>query len=182
MCIRDRYKRTESYRRWKREKEAFDADKRRALADLYRKAGSEYLSASRAQADASNDPQTARVLDSALYLVDHLHEVPVHVIPCIRGRLPEGTPAAGYAGFFGSIFPAVWSFQLALRSRGLGSVLTTLHLAHADEAAALLEIPKDVTQAALLPVAYTQGTEFRPATRRPIQEIVYWDAWKETRP
>ena len=78
-----------------------DADKRRALADLYRKAGSEYLSASRAQADATTDPQPARVLDSALYLVDHLHEVPVHVIPCIRGRLPEGTPAAGYAGVLG---------------------------------------------------------------------------------
>ncbi|NRA03849.1 MAG: nitroreductase family protein [Myxococcales bacterium] len=158
-----------------------DAEKRRALAELYRKAGSEYLTASRTQADASNDSQLARVLDSALYLVEHLHRVPIHVIPCIRGKLPEGTPSAGYAGFFGSIFPSIWSFQLALRSRGLGSVLTTLHLAHAEEAAALLNIPNDVTQAALLPVAYTQGTEFRPAARRPINEIVYWDAWKETR-
>ena len=51
-----------------------------------------------------------------------------------------------------------------------------------DEAAALLGIPDDVTQAALLPVAYTKGTEFQRATRRPIQQIVYWDAWKETRP
>ncbi len=158
-----------------------DPEKRRALAEFYRKAGSAYLSAGRAQAEASKDVQTARVLDSALYLVEHLHEVPIHVIPCIRGKLPEGSPAAAYAGFFGSIFPAIWSFQLALRSRGLGTVLTTLHLGHAEEAAALLGIPDDVTQAALLPVAYTQGTEFRRATRRPINEIVYWDAWKETR-
>ena len=82
------------------------------------------------------------------------------------------------AGYFGSIFPAVWSFQLALRSRGLGSVLTTLHLAFADEAAKLLGMPDDVTQCGLLPVAYTKGLDFKPATRRPPQHITYWNTWK----
>jgi len=82
------------------------------------------------------------------------------------------------AGFFGSIFPAVWSFQLALRSRGLGSVLTTLHLSYAEQAAELLGIPADVTQCGLLPVAYTKGLDFQSARRRPPEHITYWNTWK----
>jgi nitroreductase len=81
----------------------------------------------------------------------------------------------------GSIIPAVWSFQLALRSRGLGSAYTTLHLFHEKEASELLGIPDTVTQVALIPVAYTKGTDFKPATRRPASEITYWDSWKATR-
>lgn len=155
-----------------------DPDKKKALAELYAKAGSEYLAAGRKQAEASGHVQTARVLDSASYLVEHLHEVPVHVIPCLRGKLPNGVPSAMAAGFFGSIYPAVWSFQLALRSRGLGSALTTLHLAFADEAAELLGIPDDVTQCGLLPVAYTRGLDFKIAERRPPEHITYWNTWK----
>lgn len=158
-----------------------DAAKRAALADLYRKAGEGYLAVARSQTQG-DDPQTSRVYDSAMWLLDHLAEVPVHVIPCLLGRLNDTVPEGMRAGFYGSIFPAVWSFQLALRSRGLGSVLTTLHLGAEREAAELLGIPFDkVTQVALLPVAYTKGTEFRPARRRPVEEICYWDAWKDTR-
>lgn len=155
-----------------------DPAKRKALAELYAKAGSDYLQAGRKNAEASGHVQTARVLDSAYYLVEHLHEVPVHAIPCLKGRLPKGVPSALAAGYFGSIFPAVWSFQLALRSRGLGSALTTLHLAFADQAAELLGIPEDVTQCGLLPVAYTQGLDFKPAARRPPEHITYWNTWK----
>jgi nitroreductase len=86
-----------------------------------------------------------------------------------------------WAGFMGSIIPAVWSFQLALRSRGLGSAYTTLHLFHEREAAELLAIPDTVTQVALLPVAYTKGADFKPAVRRPAREVTYWDAWKAPR-
>lgn len=154
-----------------------DPDKRKALADFYRRGGAEYLSEGRKQAEAAGREQTVRVVDSAMYLVEHLHEVPVHVIPCLKGALPDGTPAAMAAGYFGSIFPAVWNFQLALRSRGLGSVLTTMHLAFADDAARLLEIPDGVTQCALLPVAYTLGDDFKPATRRPPEHITSWDRW-----
>jgi nitroreductase len=155
-----------------------DADKRKALADLYRRAGGDYLAASGRDPRAQADAQYRRVYDSAMYLLDHLHEVPVHVIPCIHGKLPPGTPAGMAAGFYGSIYPAVWSFILALRSRGLGSVITTIHLGLADEAAKLLEIPENVTQAALLPVAYTLGDDFKPAARRPVEEITYWNGWK----
>ena len=77
----------------------------------------------------------------------------------------------------GSIMPAVWSFQLALRARGLGSVLTTLHLNCADEAAQLLGIPDGIMQVGLLPVAYTLGTEFKPAKRPPLDEITHWEHW-----
>jgi nitroreductase len=157
-----------------------DADKRKALAELYRRAGGEYLASSGRMERAQTDAQYQRVYDSAMYLVEHLHEVPVHVIPCIYGKLPPDTPSGMVSGFFGSIYPAVWSFMLALRSRGLGSVITTIHLGLADEAAKLLAIPDSVTQVALLPVAYTTGDDFKPAARRPAHEITYWNAWKKS--
>ncbi len=152
-----------------------DADKKAALAELYRTAGADYLAAAAADADAGS--QTGRVLDSANYLAQHLHEVPVLVIPMIIGRL-EDSNSVSAAGLMGSIMPAVWSFQLALRSRGLGSCLTTLHLLKEKEAAELLGIPDHMTQAALLPVAYTKGTDFKAAARPPVEEITYLDTYK----
>ncbi len=151
-----------------------DADQRAALAALYRKGAESYLSAAAEQAPAG---QTKRVFDSAMYLMDNLEKVPVHVIPCVKGRPPEGSPTIALGGLFGSIFPAVWSFQLALRSRDLGSTLTTLHLVHEREAAELLGIPDDVMQVALLPVAYTLGTDFKRASRPPVANITHWNAW-----
>lgn len=154
-----------------------DAEKRKTLAELYTRAGAEYLRQGKEQLAGAGDTQIARVVDSSHYLVEHLHEVPVHVIPCLKGRLGESVPSAMAAGFFGSIFPAVWSFQLALRARGLGSVITTFHLAFESEAAKLLDIPDGVTQCCLLPVAYTIGTDFKPAERRPPEHITHFDSW-----
>jgi nitroreductase len=161
-----------------------DADKRKQLAEMYRSGWEAVYGGSRDRmTGGTEDPQRAaqqgRVYDSADYLANNLEHVPVHVIPCILGALPEGTPMWMAASHLGSIIPAIWSFQLALRSRGLGSTYTTLHLAKADEAAKLLGIPDTVTQVALLPVAYTKGTDFKPADRRPVQEITYWDTWKK---
>ncbi len=154
-----------------------DADQRAALADLYRKGAEGYLTGAASEAHESGDPQTARVFSSAVYLMEHLAEVPVHLIPCIQGRPPEGAPPAMLAGYFGSIFPAVWSFQLAARARGLGTALTTLHLVHEKEAAEILGIPDDVLQVALLPVAYTLGTDFKRAKRPPVANITHWNRW-----
>ena len=154
-----------------------DAGKRKALADLYRQGAGDYLSVAAEQAKESGDPQSQRVFSSAIYLMEHLEEVPVHVIPCLAGRPPADTPQAMYAGLFGSIFPAVWSFQLALRSRGLGSALTTLHLAHEKKAAEILGLPNDILQVALLPVAYTVGTDFKRANRPPVDGITHWNTW-----
>jgi nitroreductase len=152
-----------------------DADKRAAIAEIYRSIGAEYLA--HAAANAS-DPQTRRVYQSALRLTETLARVPVHVIPCLLGRL-EGTDLLGAASAWASIIPAGWSFLLALRSRGLGSVWTTMHLAKEREVAELLGIPSTVTQAALFPVAYTIGTDFRPASRPPAETITFWNTWGE---
>jgi nitroreductase len=148
-----------------------DADKRAALAEIYRDASAEYFAEMTAR-----DEQTKRVRASALYLRDNFHRAPVHVIPCIRGRRDEISSVDAPA-FYGSILPAAWSFCLAVRARGLGSAWTTLHLGLAERAAELLGIPDDYTQCALLPVAYTLGTGFRPAHRPAPETIVHWDSW-----
>lgn len=156
-----------------------DADRRAALADLYRRNAEPYFAASESAAQASDDAGR-RILRSARHLSDHLHEVPVLVIPCCYGRGFDDANIAA-AGLYGSIYPAVWSFQLALRSRGLGSVMTTLHLAYEREAAELLGIPDGVVQAGLLPVAYYTGDDFKPGSRRPAEQVTYWNAWKRPR-
>lgn len=150
-----------------------DVDKRRRIAELYREAAGPALSAAKTAAAGQGQEQTARVYNSAEYLANHLHEVPVHVIPCLTGK-----PYPGHEGsFFASIYPAVWSFQLALRPRGLGTTLTTLLALREKEIARLLGIPEDVTQCALLPVAYTIGTDFKPADRPGPETITSWNGW-----
>jgi len=152
-----------------------DETKRAGIAEIYGR-GKQFLSQARADID-SGDMQTHRVYDSAEWLLDHLHEVPCLVIPCIEGRLPAGSPNGMAAAVYGSIFPAMWSFQLALRSRGLGSALTTIHLFFEEEVAKLLEIPEDVMQVALLPVGYTQGTDFKVVDRPAPETITSFDTW-----
>lgn len=151
-----------------------DADKRAAIAEIYRSIGAQYLAYA---ADNATDAQTQRVYQSAMSLTETLAEVPVHVIPCLTERIDTAEPGIAAAAW-ASIIPAGWSFLLALRSRGLGSVWTTMHLFKEKEVAELLGIPPTVTQAALFPVAYTIGTDFRPAKRPPAETITYWDTWE----
>ena len=154
-----------------------DADKRAELARMYSEGGAGYLKAAAGQ---EKDDQTRRVYESALHLTDILDRVPVHVIPCIEGRA-DNAPNILSASTYGSIIPAAWSFMLALRSRGLGSAFTTLHLFKEKETAELLGIPYEkVTQVALIPVAYTVGDDFKPAKRPPVETVTYWDTWGET--
>ena len=154
-----------------------DADKRAAIAELYHNIGAEYLAHA---AESAPDPQTQRVYRSALALAGTLARVPVHVIPCLLRRFDESDHVVA-ASAWASIIPAGWSFLLALRSRGLGSVWTTMHLAKEREVAELLGIPDTVTQAALFPVAHTIGTDFRPAARPPAETITFWNTWGEDR-
>ena len=121
-------------------------------------------------------PGFERVGDSVQYLRDHMAEVPALVVPVIRGRA-EGLDVFAQASFWGSILQAAWSFMLALRPRGLGSAWTTGHLNREAEMAALLGIPEDHTQAGLFPVAYTLGTDFRPAWRRPVEQVLHWNGF-----
>ena len=152
-----------------------DAEKRAAIAEIYRSIGADYLAHAAATV---SDPQTRRVYRSALGLSETLAQVPVHVIPCLQRRF-DGSDRVVAASAWASIIPAGWSFLLALRSRGLGSVWTTMHLAKEQEVAELLGIPATVTQAALFPVAYTIGTDFQPASRPPAETITFWNSWGE---
>jgi len=149
-----------------------DADKRAALAEMYRAGFGPYMERAR-----SGSEGLTRVGDSALWLAERLEQVPVHVIPCIE----DYTKGSAHGGVWASIYPAVWSFQLALRSRGLGSVLTTLHLPRARDAAELLGIPDGVLQAGLVPVAYYTGDDFKPAKRHPVEHVTSWNRWGNRR-
>jgi len=152
-----------------------DAAKRAALGEIYRQAGAAYLAAG---AEATKGQgQQGRVMSSALWLAENMGRAPVLAIPCIEGAFPEGAPAAMVASQYASIYPAVWSFQLALRARGLGSTLTTLHLLKEKEAAQVLGLPENILQVAMLPVAYTVGTDFKRAERPGPETIVHWDGW-----
>jgi len=157
-----------------------DPAKKKALRDLYKKGFDLYLANDAFRPSyAAGDPRAAqqpRVESSATYLAEHLHEVPVLVIPCVEGRVEQGGVLA-QASIYGSILPAAWSFMLALRARGLGSAWTTLHLLYEKDAAKILEIPDHVTQTALLPVAYTTGGEFRAASRLPVGRVTHWERW-----
>ena len=160
-----------------------DAEKRAGIARLYKRAFESYWE----QADDATYGTTGpaltdaqRMIDSAVYLVDHLHEVPVHVLFCIEDQVRD-VPLFDQATAYGSILPAAWSFMLAARARGLGCCWTTVHLKHADEAARLLDIPDTVTQGVLLPVAYYTGTDFKPARRIPATELTHWDTWGQQR-
>ncbi len=162
-----------------------DPAKKQALGALYQKAWAIYLQlpmnqASRLPRDKAALATVGRIRDSANYLAEHLHEVPALVIPCVRGRV-EHTPEMAVfaqASTYGSILPAVWSFMLAARSRGLASCWTTVHLMFEAEAAQVLGIPHDkFTQTALIPVAYPKGAAFKPAERKPLEEVLHLDAW-----
>jgi nitroreductase len=156
-----------------------DAQKKKALADIYRANATPYLDLPKPDYGDVRGERMELVSNSARYLNEHFHEVPVLMIPCLQGR-PDDVPRGRSASFWGSLLPAVWSFMLALRSRGLGSSWTTLHLIGDGEkqAAELLGIPFDkYAQGGLFPIAYTKGTDFRPAKRLPVEQIVHWDRW-----
>lgn len=150
-----------------------DPEKRARLAEIYGRAARPYFESNHGTVDIP-------VMASAVYLADHMHEVPVHIIPCIEGRVEDAGPFM-QATVYGSIIPAAWSLMLALRARGIGSSWTTLHLQYEAEAAEFLGIPEGMTQAALLPTAYFTGEDFKPAKRLPNRERTYWDAWGQSR-
>jgi nitroreductase len=147
-----------------------DPDRKRAIADLYRKS-------KRENDPSSVPPEHQAIMDSSAYLAEHLHEVPVLVVPCIEGRVDDA-PLLVQAVTWGSILPATWSLMLAARARGLGTAWTSLHLAYEREAAEVLGIPYErVMQVALIQVAHTIGTEFKPGARVRSDEHLHWDRW-----
>ena len=172
-----------------------DAEKRRRFGEIYSRAFREML----ASADPEAAPEAAvaepqdeklhekfnedlaameKLMASVNFLIDHMGEVPVIVIPCVIGRVDGDVTRSWVASQFGSVFPAVWNLQLALRSRGLGSCITAAHLEYEEEVADLLSIPYDtVLQVGALPVAHYTGTTFGKAKRRPQREVVFTDTF-----
>jgi nitroreductase len=148
------------------------------IADVYREAALPYLRESQANAESAAGGQDKRVFASAMYLAENLEKAPAFVFPCLAEDLSK-MDHLGATVALGSICQAAWSFQLALRARGLGSTWTTLHLRGADKVADLLGIPVGVTQVSLIPVAYTKGLDFRPAHRPPVAEITHWNRWED---
>ena len=166
----------------------YDAEKRAALADLYRQAWARYKQSPGSVFDLADKEtetdrrdQLRRVSESADYLVDNLQRVPVHVIPCVPARVERLTgsfASVGLASIYGSIAPATWSFMLAARARGLGTCWTTAHLMHEQEAAELLGIPyENFTQIALIPTAYFKGKDFKPSLRKSVENVLHVNSW-----
>jgi nitroreductase len=152
-----------------------DPDKKRMLAELYNRTWAGAYSPEMVSRLQGAD---LRVWASADYLAQHLHEVPVLLVPCQWGRPPAGDDPAQAAGYWGSLLPAVWSFCLAARERGLGTAWTSAHLNDEREAADLLGIPYErCAQGGLIPVAYTVGTDFKVAARRSADEVIHWNSW-----
>ena len=171
-----------------------DPHQRARLADLYRRGrrASRDLRGNQPPRFRQGDPRAGwyqGMVDSSNYLDEHLHEVPVYIILSIEGEMEEVPNLYGLsryesfyrASIYGSILPAAWSLMLALRARGLGSAWTTAHLVYEKDAAAILGIPDHVIQAALLPVAYFKGADFKPARRLPGRHVTHWNAWGQRR-
>ena len=153
-----------------------DPEIKRQLADLYRSAGGSDI-IERSEQRAGTDHPKQRVVESAAHLAANLERVPALVLVTVWGE----HDGSGHPGLFDSVIQSAWSFCLALRARGLGSAWTTVHLGKAQEFAEVLGIPTGVTQVVLLPVAWTLGTDFKPASRRPASEIVWFDRWGFTK-
>jgi nitroreductase len=156
-----------------------DAEKRAQIGEYYRRAVARYLESSGAAGklyadDPERGPIQRRIGNSVAYLGERMGQVPALVIPCLQAKT---LPAGNQAGLWGSILPSAWSYMLAARARGLGTAWTTLHLNYETEVAELLGLPADIRQSVLIPTAYTIGTDFKPAPRQPLDEVLHHDAW-----
>ena len=156
-----------------------DENTRRVIGDYYRQSTASYLNSSASAAALfADDPERSavqhRVGDSVAYLSEHMGQVPMLVIPCIRApRLGAGSQAS----LWGSLLPAAWSYMLAARARGLGAAWTTLHLRYEREISELLGMPPDIRHGALIPTAYYTGDTFKPAPRQPLDGVLHINTW-----
>jgi nitroreductase len=157
-----------------------DVEIRRHIGDIYRETTEAYLASAHSAGNLfADDPARAhvqrRVGDSVAWLADHMADVPVLVIPCIKAgkQLPSGSQA----GLWGSLLPAAWSYMLAARARGLGTAWTTLHLQREADVAELLGLPAGIHQGALIPTAFYTGTTFQPAPRASLDTVLHINGW-----
>ena len=152
-----------------------DQDLKNQLGELYAEVGTLFVNA-RGRLDGTGHPKE-QVVSSSAYLVENFAKVPVLVMCAIWGIHDN----SGRPGLFDSAIPSAWSFNLALRSRGLGTAYATMLNDKTDEVSELLGIPKGVTTLVCFPVAHTIGHDFSPAPRRPAAQITYFDQGGFTR-
>ena len=157
-----------------------DPVRKRDIARHYGAGLREPMLALLAERRAQGDAAGVRHSEAILQLADNLAHVPALVIPCFQGEVAAEQRYVDIATLFASILPAVWSFQLALHSRGLASTFTTAHLVEADAVAQRLGIPEGWLQACLIPVAHLEGPTLQPPKRRPVEEIIAWEEWPTT--
>lgn len=160
-----------------------DPDKRAAIGaiyeqcwDVYSQMDGVYVGSIQKDTDAEQ-AQQARVESSAEYLGRNMAKAPALVIACTEGRA-DGQPGMVAASLMGNVLPATWNFMLAARARGLGTAWTTIHLMMEQQVAEVVGIPFDeVQQAVLTPLAFTRGTDFKPAMRPDPDTVIRWDTW-----
>ncbi|MFC5835436.1 nitroreductase family protein [Nonomuraea insulae] len=150
-----------------------------------------------------HEAQARRMDESVARFTENVGRIPVLVLPCVISRPPDiravdeewqrrvaSAPEGNLirevrlgpmraSVYYGSIYPAIWSFQLALRGRGLGSSINCMHLPFERQIGELLGIPSGVTQICMVGVGYTLGGDFHPAKRRPAKERTYWERWEK---
>jgi nitroreductase len=154
-----------------------DEKKRQAVGEIYRQVYAGYKASPAYPGNPAGDPERdevqRRVASSADYLGEHMGDAPVLVLGCNEGH----DRASALAGM-GNILPGMWSFMLAARARGLGTAWTSMHRAREQDVADVLGIPYDtVAQAVLTPLAFTQGTDFKPAARPDPDAVIRRDGW-----
>jgi nitroreductase len=161
-----------------------DEVKRKAIGEVYRQCYEIYRSldgiyiGSIDKGDVAENAQQSRSASSADFLGERMGDAPALILACNAGSRVEGAPAMMAASMMGNVLPAMWSFMLAARARGLGTAWTTVHLMMEQQVADIVGIPFDtVQQACLSPLAYTVGTDFKPAVRPAADSIIHWDTW-----
>lgn len=160
-----------------------DRAKRQAIGDVYRACYAAYKSmdgiyiGSIDKGSADANAQQQKSATSADFLGEHMGDAPVLVLGCTLGRA-DNVPGLMVASMMANIQPAMWSFMLAARARGMGTAWTTVHLMQEQAVADIVGLPHDqVQQVCLSPLAYTMGTDFNAAVRPPADSIIHWDTW-----
>lgn len=144
-----------------------DRERRAFIAERYRETFQRYIAPAVKAAEDPDYPEAKRRnMRAAIYLAEHLHEVPVHLF--IAGWTRRGEPQLQ------ALYPAAQNILLACRAVGLGASLTTAHRAYQREIDDFLGLSEDTPSCALIPIGWPLGKYGRPP-RRPVDEVLFFE-------
>jgi nitroreductase len=158
-----------------------EAGQRQRVAEIYRKATDRaHLTDYIAKKFGGGDRSSQLLAKSVIHLVEHIHEVPLFIVPCLNvgnaaSQDPKFRERMGRLEG-GSIYPAIQNLMLACRAVGLGTVLTTIHALYEDEVKSVLGLPPEYATFALLPIGFPTD-KFGPVKRRPITQVAHRDRY-----